>query len=81
MGQQLVAVTAEGCSIRRDDLLGYAVDCGQPQTRPLQAATLAAQRPVGPWAGLDPAAMLWNSRIDGDCPLLGASPSQRRGRQ
>jgi hypothetical protein len=41
MCQQLVAVTAEGCSIRRDDLLGYVVECGLPQTRPLQAATLA----------------------------------------
>jgi hypothetical protein len=42
MCQQLVAVIAEGCSIRRDELLGYVVECGQPQTRPLQAATLAA---------------------------------------
>jgi len=42
MCQQLIAVTAEGCSIRRDELVGYVVECGQQQTQPLHAATLAA---------------------------------------
>jgi len=42
MCQQLIAVTAEGCSIRRDNRLGYVVTCGQQQTQPLHVATLAA---------------------------------------
>jgi len=42
MCHPLIAVTAEGCSIRRDDLLGYVVDCGQQQSEPLHVATLAA---------------------------------------
>jgi len=42
MFHPLIAVTAEGCSIRRDDPLGYVVECGQQRTQPLHAATLAA---------------------------------------
>ena len=42
MCQPLIAVTAEGCSISRDDLLGYVVECGQQQSEPLRVATLAA---------------------------------------
>jgi len=42
MCQPLITVTAEGCSIRRDDLLGYVVECGQQQSEPFHVATLAA---------------------------------------
>lgn len=40
--QPLIAITAEGCSIRGDDPLGCVIECGYHQTRPVQVATLAA---------------------------------------
>jgi hypothetical protein len=41
MGQQWIAVTAEGCWIHRDDVIGYVVSCGEEQTGPHHVATLA----------------------------------------
>ncbi|WP_255020124.1 hypothetical protein [Cyanobium sp. WKJ7-Wakatipu] len=41
MCHQLIVVTAEGCSIRRDDPVGFVVECGEKQTPPLHVATLA----------------------------------------
>ena len=41
MCHQLIVVTAEGCSIRRDDPVGFVVECGEKQTPPLHVAPLA----------------------------------------
>lgn len=42
MCHALIATTADGCLIRRDDVIGFVVECGAIPTGPHHVATLAA---------------------------------------